>query len=87
MFKVFLAKLVLLSETERIELLMIMGYGDKRGSFTQVVTLFSEIHPDEKPFLSRRFRKPYEDLMKLEVLKNVQNLPGEKLLQIPLMSS
>ena len=61
MFKVFLAKLVLLSETERIELLMIMGYGDKTGSFTQVVTLFSEIHPDEKPFLSRRFRKPYED--------------------------
>ena len=63
-----------------------IGYGDKR----QVLTLFMKFILNENPFLSRRFQKPYEDLMNLEVLKNVQNLAGQKLLQMipmPLMSS
>ena len=40
--KVFLAKMVHLSE--RIELLMMICYGDKRRSFAQVVILSNEIH-------------------------------------------
>ena len=41
---------------------------------------------DENPFLSRwLFQKPYEDLMKLEGLKNVQNLL--QMMKMPLMSS
>ena len=50
--------------------MIIIGYGNKRRNFA--VRLSNEIHP----FRSRRSQKPYEDLMKLEVLKNVQNLAG-----------
>ena len=60
-----LAKIVHLSETERIELLMIIiGYVDRRRIFVQVVTLFNEIHPEWEPISKstvsktlRRFNK------------------------------
>lgn len=35
-----------LNETERIEILMIIGYGDRTRSFTEIVNLFNELHPD-----------------------------------------
>ncbi|KAJ8946748.1 hypothetical protein NQ318_002578, partial [Aromia moschata] len=38
-----------LSEIERIEILMIIGYGDRRRSFDQVVVIFNELHPDREP--------------------------------------
>ena len=74
--------MVHLSETERIELLVLIGYGGNREQ--------TKFCSSSNTFLSPRFQKPYEDLMKLEVLKNVQNLAGQKLLQMmkmPLMSS
>ena len=41
--------MVHLTETEPIELLMIIiAYGDKRRSLGQVVTLFNEMHPDRE---------------------------------------
>ena len=73
--------MVHLSETERTEL-MIIGYGEKRRNFAQVVTLFNEIHPERELIFMSTVQKPYKDLMKLEVLKNVQNLAGQKLLQV-----
>lgn len=37
-----------LSETERIEVLMIIGYGDRRRSCDEVVDIFHELHPDRE---------------------------------------
>lgn len=39
-------KMASLNETERIEILMMIGYGDRTRSFTEVVNLFNELHPD-----------------------------------------
>ena len=36
-----------LNETERIEMLMMIGYGD-RTRFSQVVNIFNELHPDRE---------------------------------------
>ena len=38
-----------LSDTERIEILMMIGYGDRTRSFSQVVNIFNELHPDREP--------------------------------------
>ncbi|KAJ8942234.1 hypothetical protein NQ318_003081 [Aromia moschata] len=38
-----------LSEIERIEILMIIGYGDRRRSLDQVVVIFNELHSDREP--------------------------------------
>lgn len=37
-----------LSETERIEILMMIGYGDITRSFAQVVIMFNELHPERE---------------------------------------
>lgn len=41
--------MVRLSETERIEILMMIGYGENTRSFAQVVDLFNNSHPDREP--------------------------------------
>ena len=69
--------MVYLSETERIELLVLIGYGGNREQ--------TKFCSSSNTFLSPRFQKPYEDLMKLEMLKNVQKLL--QMMKMPSMSS
>lgn len=38
-----------LNKNERIEILMMIGYGDKKQSFVKVVSLFKKLHPDREP--------------------------------------
>jgi transposase len=45
----FIVKIPHLSETERIVVLMMIGYGDRKRSCAEVMTLFNEIHPNRQP--------------------------------------
>ncbi|PSN47502.1 hypothetical protein C0J52_13570 [Blattella germanica] len=38
-----------LSESERIEILVMIGYGDRKRTQDEVCTLFNETHPDRDP--------------------------------------
>lgn len=53
-----------LSETERIEILMIIGYGDRMRSFEEVVNIFNGSHPDREPIskstVSKTLRRFHE---------------------------
>ncbi|MBZ5796693.1 DUF4817 domain-containing protein, partial [Burkholderia contaminans] len=50
-----------LSETERIEILMMVGYGDRQRSHEAVCHLFNTVHPERNPIaqstVSRLVRK------------------------------
>lgn len=41
--------MVRLNDTERIEILMMIGYGDRRQSCAEVMNIFNEAHPDRQP--------------------------------------
>jgi transposase len=45
----FIVKIPHLSETERIVVLMMIGYGDRKRSCAEVMTFFNEIHPNRQP--------------------------------------
>lgn len=36
-----------ISETERMEIVMMLGYGDRKRSCTEVARLFNQLHPNE----------------------------------------
>ena len=43
-----------LTERERIEILMMIGYGDRTRTQEEVCRLFNEAHPDRLPVVSNR---------------------------------
>lgn len=62
---------VKLTESERIELLMMRGYGDRQRSFEEVRTLFNTVYPNRhisKSTVSRTIHK-------FEVFRQVNDLP------------
>lgn len=61
-----------LSEKDRIEILMMVGYGDRRRSTNEVCELFNHIHPDRTPLSQSTVCKI---LRKYEEHGHVKNLP------------
>lgn len=60
-----------LSERERIEILMMIGYGDRRRSTVEVCELFNAAHPNRQPITRSTISKI---LLKYEEYGNVKNL-------------
>jgi hypothetical protein len=62
-----------LSETERIEVLMMIGYGDRRRSCAEVMTLFNEIHPNRQSIFRSTVKRSVKERPKSERPKIVTN--------------
>lgn len=52
--------MVHLNDSERIEILMILGYGDRRRSYSEVVNIFNEIHPAREPISKSAVAKTFK---------------------------
>lgn len=61
-----------LSERERIEILMMIGYGDRRRSKVEVCELFNAAHPNRQPITRSTVCKIH---LKYEEYGNVKDLP------------
>jgi hypothetical protein len=61
--------MVKLSETERIEILLMVGYGDRQRSHQDVCHLFNNVHPERNPIVQStvskwvtKFRETVKDI-------------------------
>jgi hypothetical protein len=69
--------MVHLSKTERIEILMMVGYGDRKRSCAQVVTIFNEIHSNREPISRTTLSKPLQRFQESGGVKN-RARPGRR---------
>ncbi|KAG5900461.1 hypothetical protein JTB14_029347 [Gonioctena quinquepunctata] len=49
---------MVLSEKQRIEVLMILGYGDRKRSMAEVCDIFNEKYPDREPISKSTSGRP-----------------------------
>ena len=65
-----------LSERERIEILMMLGYGDRRRSLQDVCNLFNNTHPNRDPIsksvVGKNKKKIKKKIIKKNKIKKIQ---------------
>jgi hypothetical protein len=69
--------MVHLSKTERIEILMMVGYGDRKRSCAQVVTIFNEIYSNREPISRTTLSKPLQRFQETGSVKD-SGRPGRR---------
>lgn len=61
---------MLLTERERIEILMMLGYGNRRRTYREVANLFNGAHPERNPISHSAVAKTYKRYQNFGTVKN-----------------